>query len=91
MEVKGRVTRIVRPYSEDYAGWIEDMAMAIEEGVSTRLIEPQLADEVRDLGITERTRVRQRDARIAAANETGLDIDIFPEVCEWKVEQALDF
>jgi hypothetical protein len=29
------------------------------------------------------------NARIDAANETGIDIDTFPETCEWTVEQVL--
>jgi hypothetical protein len=29
------------------------------------------------------------NARIDAANETGIDIDTFPETCEWTVEEAL--
>jgi hypothetical protein len=29
------------------------------------------------------------NARIEAANETGLDIDTFPETCEWSVAEVL--
>jgi hypothetical protein len=29
-------------------------------------------------------------ARIDAANETGLDIDTFPETCQWTVEEVLN-
>lgn len=29
------------------------------------------------------------NARIEAANETGLDIDTFPETCEWTVPEVL--
>lgn len=30
------------------------------------------------------------EARFKAADETSIDIDIFPEICEWTYEQLLD-
>lgn len=66
MEVKTRVAKIVRPYTEDYAGWIEDTAAAIEEGRFDEIDRAALADEVRNLGITTNPS-RQRDKRAAPA------------------------
>ena len=136
---------MLRAYTDDYAGWVEDTARAIEEGRFDEIDRHALADEVRDLGKSERARMEsalrillihllkmkyqpekrtrsweasirvQRkhaaqfllespslrpdlprlvssaydDARIDAANETGIDIDTFPETCEWTVEQVL--
>jgi hypothetical protein len=135
-----------RAYSEDYAGWVEDTARAIEDGRFEEIDRTALADEVRDLGITERVRIEsamrvllmhllktkyqpekrtrsweasirvQRkhlakylqqspslyrelpellsdaydNARIEAANETGIDLDTFTEVCEWSVAEVLE-
>ncbi len=134
-----------RTYTEDYAGWVEDTARAIEEGRFSEIDRAALADEVRDLGRSERARsesalrilvlhllktkhqpekrsrsseasirVQRKhvaqflqdspslrpelgrllssaydDARIEAANETGIDIDLFPEECEWSVGEVL--
>jgi hypothetical protein len=136
---------MLRSYKEDYAGWVEDTARAIEDGRFDEIDRAALADEVRDLGKSERARLEsalrilllhllktryqpqkrtrswdasirvQRkhaadfllespslrpdlpkllsnaydDARIDAANETGIDIDIFPETCEWTVDEVL--
>ena len=135
----------LRAYTEDYAGWVEDTARAIEDGRFEEIDRAALADEVRDLGKSERARIEsalrvlvihllktkyqpdkrtrsweasirvQRkhaaqflqespslradlpkllsnaydNARIDAANETGLDIDVFPETCEWTVSEVL--
>ena len=134
-----------RTYSEDYAGWIEDTACAIEEGRFSQIDRTALADEIRDLGKTERRELRsalevlimhmlkaryqpdkqtrswgltmrvQRNhiaefleqspslrrelpkfiknaytnARLKAADETGLELDAFPEPCEWAVTDVL--
>ena len=136
---------MLRAYADDYAGWVEDTARAVEEGRFHDFDRAALADEVRDLGKSERARLQstlrilvlhllktkyqpekrtgsweatirvQRrhaeeflmespslrpglpkllsntydDARIDAANETGIDIDTFPETCEWTVEEEL--
>jgi hypothetical protein len=136
---------MLRAYNEDYAGWVEDTARAIEDGRFDQIDRAALADEVRDLGKSERARIEsalrilvlhllktkyqpdkrtrsweasirvQRkhaaeflrespslrpdlpkllsnaydDARIDAANETGIDIDTFPDTCEWTVEEVL--
>jgi len=136
---------MLRAYAEDYAGWVEDTAQAIEEGRFADIDRAALADEVRDLGKSERARLEsalrilvlhllttkyqpekrsrsweasirvQRkhaaefllgspslrhslpkllesaydNARIDAADETGIDIDTFPETCEWTVEEVL--
>lgn len=136
---------MLRAYTEDYAGWVEDTARAIEDGRFDDIDRAALADEVRDLGKSERARIERAlrilvmhllktkyqpekrtrsweasirvqrnhtaqfllespslrpdlpkllsnaydDARIDAANETGIDIDTFPEACEWTVEQVL--
>jgi hypothetical protein len=135
----------MRTYEQDYAGWVEDTARAIEDGRFNEIDRTALADEVRDLGKSERDRLVsalcllvmhllktryqperrtrsweatirvQRDnvnefleespslrprlpallakayaqARINAANETGLDIDTFPEECEWPLAEVL--
>jgi hypothetical protein len=135
----------MRTYEQDYAGWVEDTARAIEDGRFNEIDRTALADEVRDLGKNERDRLVsalcvlvmhllktryqperrtrsweatirvQRDnvneflaespslrprlpallakayaqARIDAANETGLDIDTFPEECEWPLAEVL--
>jgi hypothetical protein len=134
-----------RSYAEDYAGWVEDTARAIEDGRFCDIDRAALADEVRDLGKTERREIRsalevllmhmlktryqpekqtrswaltmrvQRKhiaqflkespslrrevpemvaiaydtARIQAADETGLELDAFPEECEWTVAEVL--
>ena len=134
-----------RSYTDDYAGWIEDTARAIEDGRFSDIDRAALADEVRDLGKTERRELQsalsilllhmlktkyqpekkskswaqsikvQRkhanrfleespslrpevpkllaiaydDARIGAAEETGIDIDVFLEACEWSVAEVL--
>ncbi len=139
------IPTMLRAYTEDYAGWVEDTAKAIEEGRFEEIDRSALADEVRDLGKSERRELRsalsvllrhllktkyrpekasrswqatirvqrqhiaefmeespslRRDlpkllagaydnARIDAANETSLDIDAFPEVCEWTITEVL--
>jgi hypothetical protein len=136
---------MLRAYTKDYAGWVEDTARAIEDGRFNDIDRTALADEVRDLGKTERKeiasafcilvmhllktkyqpekrsrswdatiRVQRQNladffaespslrpragelltkayaqARIDVANETGIDIDTFPETCEWTVEEIL--
>jgi hypothetical protein len=133
-------------YQQDYTAWVEETARAIEEGRFEQIDRTALADEVRDLGKSERRelesalsvllmhllkvkyqpekrtrswdatiRVQRRhvgkllnespslrrelpafiadaydQARIDAANETHLDIDIFPEMCEWPANDVLD-
>ncbi len=135
----------MRAYKQDYAGWAEDTAQALEEGRFSEIDKAALADEVRDLGKSERDRVEsafrvllihllktkyqpekqtrswdasirvQRkhlakflsqspslrpellellgdaydSARIDAANETGIEIDAFPETCEWALAEVL--
>jgi hypothetical protein len=135
----------MRAYKQDYAGWVEDTARAIEEGRFNEIDRAALADEVRDLGKSERreiesalrvlvmhllkakyqpekrsrswdasVRVQRKQlakflrespslrpefpelladaydkARIEAADETGIDIDTFPETCEWTVPEVL--
>jgi hypothetical protein len=135
----------MRAYKQDYAGWVEDTARAIEEGRFNEIDRAALADEVRDLGKSERreiesalrvlvmhllkakyqpekrsrswdasVRVQRKQlakflrespslrpellelladaydkARIEAADETGIDIDTFPETCEWTVAEVL--
>jgi hypothetical protein len=139
------IPTMLRAYTEDYAGWVEDTAKAIEEGRFEEIDRSALADEVRDLGKSERRELRsalsillrhllktkyrpekasrswqatirvqrqhiaefmeespslRRDlpkllagaydnARIDAANETGIDIDAFPEACEWTIAEVL--
>ena len=39
----------MRAYEQDYAGWVEDTARAIEEGRFSEIDRVALADEVRDL------------------------------------------
>jgi hypothetical protein len=134
-----------RTYSADYAGWIEDTACAIEDGRFSQIDRAALADEIRDLGKTERRELRsalevlimdmlkaryqpekqtrswgltmrvQRKhiaeflkqspslrrelptlvenaysiARLKAADETGLELDTFPDSCEWAVTDVL--
>jgi len=136
----------MRAYKQDYAGWVEDTAQALEEGRFGEIDLVALADEVRDLGKTEKARIEsalrvllihllkmkyQPDkytrswdnavaiqrrhlakysrespslrakldelladaydiARFDAANETGLMIDTFPELCEWTVPEVLE-
>lgn len=135
----------MRTYTEDYAGWVEDTARAIEDGRFGEIDRAALADEVRDLGRSERRelesalrvlllhllkvkyqpqkrsasweasiRVQRKQvekflrqspslrselcellsdayehARIEAANETGLDLTVFPETCEWTAGEVL--
>jgi hypothetical protein len=135
----------MRAYEQDYAGWVEDTARAIEEGRFNEIDRAALADEVRDLGKSElreiesalrvlvmhllkakhqpekrsrswdaSVRVQRKQlakflrespslrpellelladaydkARIEAADETGIDIDTFPETCEWTVAEVL--
>lgn len=47
----------MRGYAEDYAGWIEDTAQAIESGQFSEIDRIALADEVRDLGKRERRQI----------------------------------
>lgn len=135
----------MRGYAEDYAGWVEDTAQAIERGEWDQIDRIALADEVRDLGRSERRelqsflrvllmyllkeryqpdkrttsweatiRVQRRnaqkalrdspslapvlpellvdayeEARIEAANETGLPLETFPETCGWTSREIL--
>jgi Domain of unknown function DUF29 len=46
-----------RAYTEDYAGWAEDTAKAIEEGRFAEIDRAALADEVAGLSKTERARI----------------------------------
>ncbi len=144
--IKTSMAHTNRAYSDDYAGWVEDTACAIEEGRFFEIDRAALADEVRDLGISQRKemtsalrvllvhllktkyqpekesrswqasiRVQRKhlvkflrrspslrpelpefledaydEARIDASNETGIDIDTFPESCEWSLSEVLD-
>ncbi len=145
-ETNGASSRpMCRSYADDYAGWVEDTACAIEEGRFSAIEVAALADEVRDLGIGHRKElvsalrillihllktkyqpekesrswqagihVQRKhtakflrrspslrrelpelledaydDARIDAANKTGIVIDVFPEFCEWTVDEVL--
>jgi hypothetical protein len=144
--IKTSMAHTNRAYSDDYAGWVEDTACAIEEGRFNEIDRAALADEVRDLGISQRKEMTsalrvllvhllktkyqperesrswqasigvQRkhlvkflrrspslrpelpefledaydEARIDASNETGIDIDTFPESCEWSLSEVLD-
>jgi hypothetical protein len=47
----------MRAYEQDYAGWVEDTARAIEEGRFSEIDRAALADEVRDLGKSERREI----------------------------------
>jgi len=47
----------MRAYKQDYAGWVEDTAQALEQGRFGEIDLVALADEVRDLGISERERL----------------------------------
>jgi hypothetical protein len=47
----------MRAYEKDYAGWAEDTAQALEEGRFNEIDRAALADEVRDLGKSERARI----------------------------------
>ena len=47
----------MRTYEQDYAGWAEDTASAIEAGKFDEIDLLALADEVRDLGKSERYRL----------------------------------
>jgi hypothetical protein len=38
----------------------------------------------------ERLSLAYRRARLDAADETGVDLQTFPEVCPWTIEQILD-
>ena len=134
----------MRTYGEDYAGWAEDTAQAISEGRWHEIDREALADEVSDLGKSNRReiegalwaillhmlkakyqplkhtrswdlsilehRVRLKDffeespsllvqqtqlvqkayrsARLRAANETGLDVEPFPEQCPWSFAEV---
>jgi hypothetical protein len=144
--IEGRLHTVPRAYAADYCGWIEDTARAIEDGRFSEIDRAALADEVRDLGKSERRELRSalkvllvhmlktqyqpekrtrsweltmrsqrndiadyleespslrrelpeligatyRNARLTAADETGLELDVFPESCEWTVAQVLD-
>jgi hypothetical protein len=143
--IKMGVVAQLRTYNGDYAGWIEDTACAIESGCFCDIDRAALADEVRDLGKTERRelesalevlllhmlktryqpekktrsweltmRVQRKHidkflrrspslrpelpalihdaydtARLKAADETGLDTEVFPESCEWTAAEVL--
>ncbi len=132
-------------YKEDYAAWVEDTARAIEDGRFHDIDRAALADEVRDLGKSERRELRSaievllmqmlkaryqpekqtrswgltmrvqrnhiaeylkespslrrelpefiattyHNACLKAADETGLELDVFPESCEWRVPEVL--
>jgi hypothetical protein len=51
----GSTPGLLRTYTDDYAGWIEDTACAIEAGQFSEIDRAALADEVRDLGKLERS------------------------------------
>jgi hypothetical protein len=38
----------------------------------------------------ERLSLASRRARLDVADQTGLDLETFPEVCPWTIEQILD-
>jgi hypothetical protein len=48
------IQTLQRSYSDDYAGWAEDTAQAIEDGRFEDIDRSALADEVRDLSKSER-------------------------------------
>ena len=48
---------VMRAYEQDYAGWVEDTAQALEEGRFGEIDLVALADEVRDLAKTEKARI----------------------------------
>jgi len=77
----------IRAYSDDYAGWVEDTALAIEAGRFRKIdlkrspsLRPELPEFLEDA---------YDEARIDASNETGIDIDDFPETCEWPLSEVL--
>jgi hypothetical protein len=39
--------------------------------------------------LPEQVAIAYETARLKAADETNLDLAMFPEVCEWTVEEAL--
>jgi len=47
----------LRAYKQDYAGWAEDTATAIEEGRFDEIDRAALADEIRDLSKSEKARI----------------------------------
>lgn len=53
---------MTRAYTEDFAGWAEDTAKAIEEGRFEEIDRAALADEVASLGRQER---REAESRMA--------------------------
>ncbi len=143
--IVNRLPGLHRAYASDYCGWVEDTARAIEEGRFGEIDRAALADEVRDLGKSERRELKSalevllmhmlksryhperqtrswqasinvqrrqvaefledssslqpevqrfievayERARITAAEETGLGLDLFPEVCEWTVAEVI--
>lgn len=50
----------MRTYEEDFAGWAEDTALAIEEGRWSDIDRAALADEVGDLARSERRKIISR-------------------------------
>jgi hypothetical protein len=52
------IPTMLRAYAEDYAGWAEDTAKAMEDGRFEEIDRRALADEVRDLGKSERRELR---------------------------------
>ncbi len=58
-------------YKEDYAAWVEDTARAIEDGRFHDIDRAALADEVRDLGKSERREIEECDRSAPDANAEG--------------------
>ncbi len=136
---------MMRTYEQDYAGWAEDTAKAIEEGRWSEIDRAALTDEVLDLGKSDRRAIvsmfevllvhllkcryqpdkktrswensiaiqrlhlaerfeespslrvqaaalmatAYKAARFEAANDSGLDVAVFPEACEWRIAEVL--
>lgn len=132
-------------YETDYFGWLNEQARAVREGRWSGVDREMLAEEIEDLGKSERRSIvsafevlllhmlklryqperrsasweatvkvqrmhldkllaenhtlRARlpelladayaAARIQASGETGLDLSVFPEQCEWPLGQVL--
>jgi hypothetical protein len=135
----------VEDYNGDYYAWLNNTALAVEEGHFDKVNRTQVAEELRDMSKTERRTLRShirrallhmlkiryqpgkhtrswdlsiaesklqideeladspslrrelpelvmqayREARIRAARQTGLALEVFPEQCPFSVEDIL--
>ena len=73
-------------YDDDGILWAEEQARALRERDFSKLDIEHLADEIEDVGRSEKRELANR----VASRETGIDEAALPEVSPWDLSATLD-